>query len=237
MEHENDLCKHVDQIWCVNNVDAHFFQSQYGATKVKHIFPPIDLAECRQVRREYIERCATVTKCKSIKLGIIGDYFHIPNYLSLKYIIDHICPLLERVCFQGEINIVGKGLTDKMRVECKRFNFIKIHGFIKSIRNFWLDNDLLLLPHVEATGVRMKMLEAIGYGMPILTQRQALIGYPEDIQQSSGLVLLASDKEWVDNIMFTDHRERRKKFVVEEIPRSLNSSDQIYSAIDQVIAL
>jgi glycosyltransferase involved in cell wall biosynthesis len=232
-QHEKRLAEFVDQIWCVNANDACNFAKGQPKNKVRHIFPPIDLIFCRKVRQKIL--ADTSIKSEGPKsIGIIGDYNHVPNLLSLKHVIQKICPILYAKGFSGQISVVGKGVTSELLNEMNRYKFIKYFGFIESVEKFWLETDLLVLPHVEATGVRMKLVEALGMGVPIITNSAGLLGYPDDVKGCKGVVQIDGDDKWAEYINAVNHRAKRKEFSQEIFPESIDAEDRIRVSLNDL---
>jgi glycosyltransferase involved in cell wall biosynthesis len=231
--HEKRLAEFVDQIWCVNANDVFYFAKDQPENKVRHIFPPIDINFCRKVRQGVLTNTA-IRSNSSKSIGVIGDYNHVPNLLSLKHIIYNLCPILFKKGFTGKISVVGKGVTSELVNEINKYKFIEYFGFIDSIENFWCEVDLLVLPHVGATGVRMKLVEALGMGVPVITNSAGLLGYPDDVRGCKGVIQMDGDDNWAEYINVVDHRAKRLDFSRDLVPESIDAEDKILTSLHEL---
>lgn len=50
------------------------------------------------------------------------------------------------------------------------------HGFVASPQDFYRSVDVILNPHIGGTGLKIKSVEALGYGKPLLATHWAMIG-------------------------------------------------------------
>lgn len=111
----------------------------------------------------------------SINLGLVGSFSHPPNLEAFRFCCEQILPLLEenQVKFKfylaGENNhelienIANKFLKDPRQV----INF----GFIKDIKDFYQQIDFLIAPLFAGSGTRIKILESLSFGRPVLTTK------------------------------------------------------------------
>ena len=67
------------------------------------------------------------------------------------------------------INIVGKFLPPTKILKQINFKWIKFHGWVRDINNFYENSHFLLAPNRFSIGVRTKILDAMKYGLPVLS--------------------------------------------------------------------
>lgn len=51
-------------------------------------------------------------------------------------------------------------------------------GFVPSVKGFYEDMDLIINPNIGGTGLKIKSVEALSFGRPLLATRDAMIGIP-----------------------------------------------------------
>ncbi len=56
-------------------------------------------------------------------------------------------------------------------------------GFVPSVEDFYRDMDVILNPNIGGTGLKIKSVEALRYGRPLLATRDAMIGIPSPHRQ------------------------------------------------------
>ena len=101
-----------------------------------------------------------------------------PNLDALKYILDHINPLLEKaVDFRYRIVICGKGLPSDMN-ELKNYQSHNVvyAGFVDDIEMYFKAADIFLNPVQTGGGIKTKMVEAIAYGTTVVATESGAAG-------------------------------------------------------------
>ncbi|MFC4347210.1 glycosyltransferase [Kordiimonas lipolytica] len=80
-------------------------------------------------------------------------------------------------------------------------------GFVPSVEGFYSDMDIVLNPNVGGTGLKIKSVEALRFGRPLLATRDAMIGIPTEHPLHAcatigalcdGLATLAADRKELD---------------------------------------
>ena len=94
----------------------------------------------------------------------IGGMDWIPNKEALHFLISEIFPQIKAEIPNAELHIAGAG-TDQL----KTGNGIVCHGFVPDSMAFMRESGTLLLPLKSGSGVRIKILEAMSIGVPIVT--------------------------------------------------------------------
>lgn len=106
------------------------------------------------------------TPSKIIKLGYIGSFDHTPNLNAVKYFFDQVAPLLKKQNISYEFYLAGK--NDPQFV---KNNFPKIIdlGLVKDTIDFYQKIDCLVTPIFSGSGSRIKILEALSFGVPVIS--------------------------------------------------------------------
>lgn len=146
-----------------------------------------------------------------VSLGFIGGLDFDANRASLEWILDNICPELQKRNFQGKIEVVGKGASPSLESKIKKYAFINYEGFRKDLSSFWNQMSVMLVPHVSGSGVRIKLLDALGSGIPALANDQVVERIHPDLQSSPFLFELSEPAEWIEFIMNLQGQELRKE--------------------------
>ncbi len=125
---------------------------------------------------------------KIIRLGYIGSFDHTPNLNAVKYFFDQIDPLLEKENIKYQFFLAGK--NDSKFV---KNNFPKITdlGMVKETQDFYKNIDFLITPIFAGSGSRIKILEALSFGIPVIS---SFIG-AEGINIKSDYLQIANNPE------------------------------------------
>ncbi len=94
----------------------------------------------------------------------IGGMDWIPNKEALHFLVSEIFPQIKAKIPSAELHIAGAG-TEHLKVS----DGIKCHGFVPDSMAFMRESGTLLLPLKSGSGVRIKILEAMSIGVPIVT--------------------------------------------------------------------
>lgn len=131
---------------------------------------------------------------KIIRLGYIGSFDHTPNLNAVKYFYQQIAPLLEKENIQYKFFLAGK--NDPKFV---KNNFPKIIdlGMVKETQDFYKNIDFLITPIFAGSGSRIKILEALSFGIPVISSP---IGAEGINIKSDYLQIATTPKQYLDCI-------------------------------------
>ena len=96
------------------------------------------------------------------------------NYLSAIWFIEHVMPLIEDMNIR--FVILGSNPPKKLR----EYENSKVHitGFIDSIVPYFEQSVCLVAPLVLGAGIKVKILEALSSGIPVITNNVGIEGIP-----------------------------------------------------------
>ena len=113
--------------------------------------------------------------CQKIKLLFVGANYW-PNIDGIRWFLQKVAPLL--TC-DFEVNIVGYKLEQyKDEFETNNSN-VHVLGTVDSLKEFYLDADVIISPIYEGGGMKVKTAEALSYGKYIIALKEAMVGYWE----------------------------------------------------------
>lgn len=103
------------------------------------------------------------------KLIFIGGHNHGPNVEGMQWLSNEILPLID---WSNEfknvtLHVIGSGWSSKQISGIPEQN-LNICGFVKDITNITYGG-ILLVPILSGSGMRMKILEGMALGLPIIT--------------------------------------------------------------------
>ncbi len=134
------------------------------------------------------------TPSKIVRLGYIGSFNHTPNLNAVKYFFRHIAPLLEKDKIPYEFYLAGKNDPEFVR---KTFPKIIDLGQVKNTSDFYQKIDCLITPIFSGSGSRIKILESLSFGIPVVSSP---IG-AEGINIGSSCFRIANQpQEYIDHI-------------------------------------
>lgn len=130
-----------------------------------------------------------------------------PNRQAVNQLIEWM-PELRAAIPQLELHIAGS--KSEQYIEKDESKGIFVHGFVDSVDDFSRTHGILVSPIKAASGVRIKFLEAMAMGIPILTTTVGALG----IEHTSCDCLCIADSkvDFIRNIQeLTSNPEKRKE--------------------------
>ena len=112
---------------------------------------------------------------KSIDILFIGHMLHYPNLDGLNYFIRKILPLIKREMPEIRLSVVGSGIKEVESAIQKDSN-IDIVGEVEEIRPYLSKAKVMVAPIRLGAGIKVKILEAMAAGVPVVATRAAAKG-------------------------------------------------------------
>jgi len=106
----------------------------------------------------FYSKAPTSYPSKTLHLGYIGSFSHPPNKYAVDYFLNKISPHLTDYQFY----LAGNN---------PKFSHPQVInlGIVKNVINFYSKIDVLIAPIFSGSGTRIKILEALSYGIPVVT--------------------------------------------------------------------
>ncbi len=139
------------------------------------------------------------------KNNIENDYnsnnlFHIGamNWKPNEEAVNRLIQLLPEISTQtsAQLHLAGSHFSENI----KPSENIRIHGFIEDIFEFAISCGILVTPIISGSGVRIKILEMMSAGIPIITTQKGAEGI--DYQNNDCLIIAETDEEIIAKSIF-----------------------------------
>jgi glycosyltransferase involved in cell wall biosynthesis len=167
---EVSIFKEVDEIWAISEVDA---------TKITAFTSTPVFSIGIGLHTNPIEKKATIFKAFHI-----GGMDWMPNKESVEYILSEIW----QEDFTVPLSLVGNG-TKELSSHSQNKN-IQFCGRLESLNELYETHAVLVTPILSGSGIRVKLLEALSYGIPCITTRLGA----EGIDTTASGIQLAENK-------------------------------------------
>jgi polysaccharide biosynthesis protein PslH len=179
---ELKLAGTVNELWFLSPVDM----SRYAAKSpaLQRLVPPCFTAEVWS------------PSARGTDIGFVGALDFGPNIRSLEWIFKEVCPKLKSLGFSGRLKIAGKGDAPLLRAKAREYDFVDWMGFVPDLNKFWSSLAYSLVPHITGSGVRMKLLESLARGVPVLSNRAAAERIQPELLASRLLHISDDSNEW-----------------------------------------
>lgn len=150
--------KRADIALCIQENEKNYFERVgIPVFTFGHILP-----------RAYLDRRYTDLK----RIGYLGAY-NIFNIHALKELLPRFEALVQeypglRLCLGGGICNAFESFPD----------FVELEGYVPSLTDFYKKIDLALNPTIAGTGLKIKTVEALSFGLPLVSTRVGMDGLP-----------------------------------------------------------
>ena len=144
----------VDLLATISNTDAETFRNLGIKT------PLVTIPVAMEVHSKK-------TTFSSDSIFFLGSMNWQPNSEAVDWLVSSIFPALKKVIPEVRLNLAGSFMNGKFPSD-KNAGIIN-HGFVENSTDFMLTKGILVLPIQSGSGVRMKLLEALSLGIPVVT--------------------------------------------------------------------
>ncbi|MCB0755490.1 MAG: glycosyltransferase family 4 protein [Flavobacteriales bacterium] len=184
--YELDLLKKVDGIVAITKDDADELQ-QLGI----HI--PVDVVP---IGMNVAELEAKSLQSASIHLYHLGAMDWLPNVEGINWFVNDIWPNITANLPDIQCSLAGREMPASLL--SRSFGNLTIVGEVSSISEFVSDKNVAIIPLLSGSGLRVKILEALGYGKVVITTSLGATGIP--YENGKNMLIADSPDEFVKQI-------------------------------------
>ncbi len=173
-----------DGVFCISKLDKNKFKSYLPNINYATIPLTIDRS---QINSDYS----------------IQRFFHIgsmnwkPNIESVNLLINDIFPKIRNLLPDAELILAGSNMPKE--IESNTAKGIKVLGYIEDLSSFMASNGIMIVPLKSGSGVRVKLLEGLSLGVPIVTTSQGAEGIESTLSDSTKRTMIIEDE--IENII------------------------------------
>ena len=206
---ENLAVKLADHILAVSYNDKKRFHEKYNVESEKiTVIPsgvnPNSYSYINNLNYTEIKKVFGIYE-NAVVVVFHGSYFYSPNREAIDLIVNYIAPKINRIYDNVLFLIAGYGVPVFERSNVKSL------GFVEDIQLLVHASDIAVVPILRGGGTRLKVLDYMGAGLPIVTTKKGI----EGIEVSNGkhaLIVDNVDREFIDAVgyLVDNETERRK---------------------------
>jgi len=156
---ELSLFKKIDGYLPITEVDHVFFKTKFFNLSSKVIPFSINLSDY-----PYHERKINDHK---ISLFHIGSMNWQPNIEGMHWFLENVWKKISKKYPQLSLVLAGKG--NKSLFENKNLNNIQVFDFVDNAQQFINEHDIMVVPLLSGSGMRIKIMEGLALGKPVIT--------------------------------------------------------------------
>lgn len=181
VKYEPTLCKKFDKCVMITDLDEERLLRFDGDIKTAHISSGVDSSLLLMNRSEI----------EPFSIAHIGHLDWYPNYDSLRWFLDEIFPQIVRRIPDAKLYVYGGGEPKDFKVPNELSSNVIVKGYVKDIWEELSTKSLAVVPLRIGSGIRIKILEMLSFGLNIVTTK---IG-KEGINAVAGRDLLVADSK------------------------------------------
>lgn len=150
-------------------------------------------------------------------LSFVGSDTHLPNYRGIVWFLENCWNKIKSQDKNIKLRIIGKWNEDNVEQLKSTYKDVEFLGFVDNLQSA-LSGTIMIVPILEGSGIRMKILEACSLGIPFVSTSIGAEGIPVINDEHCYLADTASD--FVNAILMLQNVEIQQRF-------SINSSSMI----------
>lgn len=161
---ETFILRHVDQIWAITQEEKDYMLSTLGIDPNKIVLVP-NVLDVTPTENGYDKRK---------DMMFIGGYEHTPNVDAIVYFVAEIAPELKKRGIDIELKVLGSKahLLGKLSSD-----MMDIIGFVEDPIPYFNDCLVAFYPLLTGAGMKGKITQALGLGLPVVTTDIGAQGY------------------------------------------------------------
>ena len=181
-ELEKRVIGQVNRTICISPQDSRDLQQEFGVGTVCYL-PPILSSK---------ERCWTRNTSKQIVFT--GGLSFYPNLHGIMWLLEHIWSDFLLQYPDYKLVITGK-VSDAVKQKLAAYPSVKLTGFLtaQELEDCMIGAQFVVVPIIKGSGVKIKLLEALSYGIPVVTTEESHRGVMYDALQEDVPYMHTSD--------------------------------------------
>ena len=187
--YEGKLLTVVDHLLVVTDVDRDGFESAFRGLKLsanEHVAPisvvpiAVDTKQLQPIRR----------RPGSKNIVTLGTLHYPPNADGIRWFFKEVFPLIRQGVPDAKLTIIGKNPpADFLDMAAHHPDAFEVTGYAPDLVPYLNESALVVVPVRAGGGMRVRILEAFAYAMPVVTTTMGL----EGIQAEPGKDVLVAD--------------------------------------------
>ena len=181
----------------ISSADKNRFVMRYN-------IPPDKILVCFPRIRPHYKSINKNTKGNIIKLVFHGSYRYLPNKEAIELIREYISKNVS--CKNVKSVVFGSGAPT---IKDKKDNFESL-GFVDDLYGFLSSCDIAIVPLKKGAGVKIKMLDYMSVGLPIVTTKKGAEGL-ELVKGKHAIIVDDVNEEFVKAIRYLIENPKIRK--------------------------
>lgn len=160
----------------VSEIDKKYFENNYGIQNTLLVPAGADVQELKPAVHSKI-------------ISFIAKMSYEPNETGAIWFIENVWNRVTSKIPDAELFLVGKDPSEKLIKWSRKYAGITITGTVDSVEPYYEKSAVIIVPILSGGGVKVKLLEGLGYGKIVITTNKGI----EGMKFISGQHVLAAD--------------------------------------------
>jgi polysaccharide biosynthesis protein PslH len=161
---ETKLCKEVDAIVSISEIDSTSLQKKAPET-------PIQTTPFGVQAHLY-----EVHPGNQGTVGFFGSLDWLPNQQGLEWLLETVWPIVSSKINGVLLDVAGKHLPENFRKYASEV--VRFSGFVPQLQSYLNTCEIVVVPILSGSGIRIKMIEAMASGKAIVSTQIGAMGIP-----------------------------------------------------------
>ena len=155
----------------------------------------------------------------------MGTMSYYPNIDAMRYFFDEMYALLQQQVPNVRVLIVGQNPVPEIRALGERYPNVTVTGRVPDVRPYLAQAHVLMVPLRLGGGTRLKIVEAMAAGVPVVSTRVGAQGLL-DVAQEGAIALADTAHEFVEAIV---HLLQSPDHVADMVQKARRLAEERYS--------
>ncbi|MCL1851400.1 MAG: glycosyltransferase family 4 protein [Bacteroidetes bacterium] len=187
---ELSLFKQIDGYMPITEVDHNFFKERFPALNSRGLPFAVNLADYPIQNHPINEN--------NISFFHIGGMNWQPNIEGMLWFLENVWEKVTEKHPQITLALAGKG--NKAVFENRKFKNVQIFDFVEDAQQFIKAHDIMVVPLLSGSGMRIKIMEGLALGKPIITTTLGAEGI--EITDRENIFIADTPEEMIQTIAF-----------------------------------
>lgn len=147
-----------------------------------------------------------------LKLYHLGAMDWAPNREGVVHFLRHVWPLVKRAIPHSELYLAGKNMPSS--IKNLKMRDVHVVGYVENQEDFLRDKHVCVAPQLSGSGIRIKVLEAMAYGKPVVASPKGAEGLP--VEAGRHFLLADTPEAFVTHLLRLTEDDRLRHNMVEE---------------------
>lgn len=230
-EKEKTYLNKCDKIFVFSKKDKSLLMEMNVKKPIEIIAPAIEIPSISPRKKKEKLNCL-----------FVGAMHRVENQNAMKWFIDNVWNNVIKEI--PEVNLIIAGSSPPSWLKTYETKRIIVTGYVEDLGEYYKNATVFIAPLLTGAGVKFKILQALAYGIPVVTTPVGAEGINEDNEDIFAIVTVDPKKFGNEIIhLFTDEEYRRsvgekgRKWVLKKYDFQKNTIDKVLSEYNKLLKI